>query len=201
MSDFPDFLDIQSKTPWGRTLAEFGVWCQPRAGSWLLDAGTGPGLFPARMAQSGCRAVGVDTDFSLLASGFFPIMARAAIERLPFPSATFDLVTATNVIFLLGDPLAALRECRRVLRADGQVCLLNPSEHLNVASATALADARGLEGRNRESLLGWARRAEKHGGWTEEYAAKLLARAGLRVTETVLRVGPGFARFTRAIKV
>lgn len=201
MSDFSNFLDIQSKTAWARTLAEFGTWCQPQAGTRLLDAGTGPGLFPARMAQAGCHAVGIDTDFSLLASGVFPVLARATIERLPFPAATFDLVTATNVIFLLGDPLAALRECHRVLRTDGQVCLLNPSEYLNAASATTLAEARGLDGQNRESLMGWARRAEKHGGWTEEYAARLLARAGLRVTETVLRVGPGFARFTRAIKV
>lgn len=78
--------------------------------------------------------------------------------------------------------------------------MLNPSERLTVQSATELADSRGLDGKNRESLLGWARRAEKYCGWTEEKSVNLLRRAGFRQAESVLRVEPGFARFSRAVR-
>lgn len=200
MSEFSDFLDIQTQTAWGRTLKEFAAWCNPPPGARILDVGCGPGLLPALFTQAGHFAAGLDSDFSLLrGSPFTRSIAQGDIYHLPFTTCSFDLLTATNVIFLLGDPLRALRESRRVLSADGQLCLLNPSERLTVKSATELADSRGLDGKNRESLLGWARRAEKYCGWTEEKSVSLLHRAGFRQVGTVLRVGPGFARFSRAV--
>jgi ubiquinone/menaquinone biosynthesis C-methylase UbiE len=135
----------------------------------------------------------------LLASSQVPV-ACADVYCLPFLPSTFDFLTATNLIFLLGDPLRALRECRRVLKADGRLALLNPSERLTVAAATALAEERGLQGKNRESLLGWAKRAEKHGPWTEEHARQSLRKAGFDLLETTLKVGPGFAQLARAKK-
>lgn len=203
MTEFSDFLQIQTGTAWGRTLADFAEWCTPSAGNRLLDLGCGPGLLPALFAQCGCRAFGLDNDFSLLADSRrfnFSSVINGAVYHLPFSPASFDFLTSTNVIFLLGDPLRALRECHRVLRAGGQLALLNPSELLTVEAATTLADARGLDGRNRESLLGWAKRAEKHSGWTEESARKLLKEAGFKMTRTELRLGPGFARLVRAEK-
>jgi ubiquinone/menaquinone biosynthesis C-methylase UbiE len=198
-AEFSDFLEIQTRTAWGRTLAEFADWCAPQAGTLLLDLGCGPGLLPALFTHRfGCRAIGIDYDPALLASAQVPV-ACADVYCLPFPSSTFDFLTATNVIFLLGDPLRALRECRRVLKADGRLALLNPSEHLTVAAATALAEERGLDGKNRESLLGWAKRAEKHGSWTEEHARQMLRKAGFNMEETTLKVGPGFAQLVRAV--
>lgn len=200
MNDFADFLEIQTQTAWGRALKEFAGWCSPPPGARILDAGCGPGLLPMLFAQAGFQALGLEADFSLLRQSPFPHrLIRGDIYHIPFTAHSLDLLTATNVIFLLGNPLRALRECRRALKADGQLCLLNPSERLTTRSALELADVRGLDGKNRESLLGWARRAEKYGGWTDEKAASLLARAGFRQIETVLRVGPGFARFSRAV--
>ncbi len=200
MNDYADFLEIQTQTAWGRALKEFAGWCSPPPGARIFDAGCGPGLLPALFWQAGHFAAGLDSDFSLLrGSPFTSCIAQGNIYRLPFTACSFDLLTATNVIFLLGDPLRALRECRRVLKADGQLCLLNPSERLNTHLALELADARGLDGKNRESLLGWACRAEKFGGWTEEKSASLLRCAGFKQIETILRVGPGFARFSRAV--
>lgn len=45
-------------------------------------------------------------------------------ERLPFPDATFDTVLATCVFCSVADPVQGLREVRRVVKADGQVLLL-----------------------------------------------------------------------------
>lgn len=197
-TEFSDFLEIQTRTAWGRALADFADWCSPAAGTLLLDLGCGPGLLPALFTRRfGCRALGLDYDLALLSSAENPVVCADA-SLLPFAPASFDVVTATNVIFLLRDPLSALRECRRILKSDGTLALLNPSEHLNQAAAAALADARNLDGKNRASLLGWAKRAEKHGGWSEAHTRNLLRRAGFSLCETRLMLGPGFARLARA---
>jgi ubiquinone/menaquinone biosynthesis C-methylase UbiE len=202
MSDFADFLEIQTQTAWGKTLIDFVDWSLvPGENITLtLDIGTGPGLLPALLStRRSLLAIGLDTDYSLLhaAPKNIPV-TQAPAEHLPFPPATFDMVTATNVIFLINDPLRALRECHRILKPGCSLCLLNPSERLTVLAADTLADARGLTGKNRESLLNWAARAEKHGGWSESRARELHTRAGFQLIETVTRVGPGFARYTRA---
>jgi ubiquinone/menaquinone biosynthesis C-methylase UbiE len=214
LSDFSNFLDVQTKTAWGRTLAEFATFCNPSTYSnprpelvegrrskhvpIVLDIGCGPGLLPALFANRGCKVVGVDFDHSLLAARFVPTLVQADAFKLPLPAARFDMVTATNILFLLADPEQALREWKRVLVPGGMLCLLNPSEHLSLSAATRLAHERGLDGTARESLLNWAQNAETHFRWTESEMRELLSRAGFRLEESVLWVGPGFARFTRA---
>lgn len=198
MNDFSNFLDVQTKTAWGRTLAEFASFCAPSPASVILDVGCGPGLLPAIFARGGHVAYGIDTDFSLLSSFLSFNLTQADALNLPFPSATFNLVTATNLLFLLDDPLRALREWKRVLVPGGRLCLLNPSEDLSLNATMRLADKRGLASTARESLLNWAENAEKHIRWTENEMRELLSAAGLQLEESVLRVGPGFARFARA---
>ncbi len=198
MSDFSNFLDIQTKTAWGRTLAEFASFCNPRPASVLLDVGCGPGLLPALFADRGCKVFGVDFDLGLLTSRLVPSLAQADAFALPFEPSTFNLVTATNLLFLLDDPVRALLEWKRVLEPGGELCLLNPSEKLSIPAARLLADERELDGTARESLLNWAHNAETHFRWTESETAELLSRTGFRMEESTLRVGPGFARFARA---
>ncbi len=199
MNDFSNFYEIQTQTPWGRTLAEFASFCAPRPASVILDIGCGPGLLPSIFARAGHIAYGVDVDFSLLSVRLAPHLAQADASALPFPSASFDLITATNLLFLLDTPLKALLEWKRLLHPGGQIALLNPSEHLSVKAAAHLADERGLEGASRASLLNWADNAERHFRWTETETHALLAQAGLTILETCLRVGPGFARLVRAV--
>lgn len=198
MSDFSNFLDVQTKTAWGRTLAEFASFCGPEPASLILDIGCGPGLLPAIFTRKGHTAFGIDADFSLLSSTLAPNLIQADALDLPFQPSTFNLITTTNVLFLLDDPLIALHEWTRILAPDGELCLLNPSENLGESAATRLADERGLHGTVRKSLLNWAQNAEHHFRWTEDETRDLLSRAGLQLEESVLRVGPGFARFVRA---
>ncbi|NCP85824.1 MAG: hypothetical protein CO094_11040 [Anaerolineae bacterium CG_4_9_14_3_um_filter_57_17] len=202
MSDFSDFLEIQTRTAWGRTLAEFAEWCAPQAGTRALDVGCGPGLFPQLLtSRYRVQAIGLDADFGLLRSAPAKFSAtQADANFLPFSPAAFDFVTAANLIFLLADPRQALMEVYRVLRPGGALMLLNPSEKLTVSAALALADTRGLAGKSRASLLGWAHNAEKYGGWSAEVAYNLHMSCGFELSETILRVGPGFARLTRARK-
>jgi len=198
VNDFSNFLEIQTKTGWGRALSEFADFCAPPPASLILDVGCGPGLLPSIFTQAGCRAYGADADLLLLSTSLSPNLVQSDAGALPFPPAAFHLITATNLLFLLEKPLCALEEWKRLLLPNGEICLLNPSERLSVGAAVNLADARGLDGAARDSLLNWAHIAEQRSRWTEDQTRALLARAGLELLETTLRIGAGFARFTRA---
>lgn len=190
---------IQTGTGWGRTLEQFAAWCAPRAGWRALDVGCGPGLLPALLEQRGCSAVGVDLDLGSPGERLFPQLAQADAFSLPFSAGWFDLVTASNLLFFLAEPQKALLEFHRLLRPGGQICLLNPSEQMSVAAASALAEQHHLDGIARRSLLVWAARSEAHARWDEAALRSLLFTAGLALVESCLRVGPGLARFARAM--
>jgi SAM-dependent methyltransferase len=195
-----DFTFIQTQTGWQRTLLSFVDWCAPEVGWRVLDVGCGPGIFPAMLSSRGCRAFGVDLDpNAFLPEPLHADVAIADAVRLPFPDNSFDLVTASNLLFLVPNPVQVLREWARLLLPSGQVALLNPSEKLNRSSAMALAEARGLDLRARETLLHWAQLAELHARWDQDALERLLNAAGFKFVETRLRIGPGLARFARGI--
>jgi ubiquinone/menaquinone biosynthesis C-methylase UbiE len=197
----PDFYSIQTQTGWQRALESFADWCSPAPGCLALDVGCGPGLFPMLLRQRGCHAWGVDLDGGLLRqSRLAQPLVQADARLLPFPAATFQLVTASNLLFFLSEPDEALFEMARLTLPGGQVCLLNPSEHLSVESAEMLVKQRNLQGIARRSLLKWARRAENHQRWSELELSDLYRSAGLYLLETALKIGPGLACFARGVK-
>ena len=198
LRDVDTFLELQTQTGWGRTLAGFAAWCQAQPGWRVLDVGCGPGLLPALFARQGCNALGLDLEADMfLPQPLHPQVLVAHGEALPFPGGMFDLVTASNLLFLLADPRPTLDEMRRVARPGGILALLNPSEYLNQDAAVVLAEAKALQGLARASLLNWAQRAEANHRWTEPEMNNLLLAAGIQPLENSLKVGPGFARFTR----
>lgn len=198
--DVFDFVRIQTETGWSKALAQFANWCSPRPGWRILDVGCGPGLLPAIFQQLDCQAFGVDLDLKLLSDGRLHTgLACADASRLPFSEGCFQLVTASNLLFLLADPLPVLKEMARLTFPDGRICVLNPSEHLSVASATEIANQRRLEGLARASLINWASQAESKTSWTANQTEKWFAAAGLRLNTTILKIGPGFARYACGI--
>jgi ubiquinone/menaquinone biosynthesis C-methylase UbiE len=193
-----DFYRIQTATGWKRTLNAFASWCGPKPGWRTLDVGCGPGYLPALMASLGCTAFGVDLNLNAVHPyRLHSMLALGDAHHLPFPPRSFHLITASNFLFLLQDPLEVLIEFNRLLDPIGQIGLLNPSEFLNVKSAGALADKHNLSGLDRQSLIGWAEKAESNWRWTEDDLEKLLSKAGLIYVESCLKVGGGLARFTR----
>ena len=178
-------------------LRSFASWLDPQPASLILDVGTGPGLLPAIFAQNGCRALGVDSSFEMFRDALHPDLILAEVTALPLPLASFDLIAASNLLFLLPDPRTALIEMARLLAPTGEIALLNPSERMSIAAATALADQRGLEGLARETLLHYAGRAERHFRWSEADLCELFASANLELTETVTKMGEGLVRFAK----
>ena len=178
-------------------LRSFASWLDPKPASLILDVGCGPGLLPAIFAQSGCRAIGIDSAFEMFRDALHPDLILANILTLPFKPSTFNLITASNLLFLLPNPLSALKEMTRLLAPAGEIALLNPSEKMSVVAATALADERNLEGLARETLFNYATRAENHHRWSEDNLKELFASANLELTDTTTRMGKGLVRFVR----
>jgi ubiquinone/menaquinone biosynthesis C-methylase UbiE len=97
-------------------------------GDLVVDVGCGTGRAVAELAERGMRAVGVDTDETMLTAArrrWPDLDTRAAdAAALPFEDGQVRGYRADKVYHLLPDPVAALVEARRVLATDGRIVLL-----------------------------------------------------------------------------
>lgn len=95
----------------------------------VLEIGFGTGLNLPHYPPTGVASLTIVDPAELLparvqeriARAPFPVThARLDAERLPFDDARFDTVVSTWTLCTIPDPVAALREIRRVLRPSGQ---------------------------------------------------------------------------------
>ena len=108
-----------------------------RAGERVLDVGVGPGFLAAEMAAEvgpDGKVCGIDPSGSMLAiaqtratqPGSAPVELKPGdANHLPYPDASFDVATATQVLEYVEDIPGALAELRRVLRHGGRVLVLD----------------------------------------------------------------------------
>ncbi|WP_425471216.1 class I SAM-dependent methyltransferase [Xylanimonas allomyrinae] len=100
----------------------------------LLDVGCGPGTVTVDLARvlAGGEVVGVDAAPQVLeaarehaaAVGYQNVrFEKANAYELPFAADTFDVVYAHQLLQHLSDPVAALREMRRVAKPGGLVAV------------------------------------------------------------------------------
>jgi SAM-dependent methyltransferase len=84
----------------------------------VLDNSCGVGLYLERLAPAAHPAIGLefDRERALEAAGRHPAVVRAAGERLPLASGSFDLVLSHEVIEHVADDAAAVAEMVRLLR-------------------------------------------------------------------------------------
>lgn len=81
----------------------------------LSEFGAVEGVEPSEEGMAYCRSRGLTG------------VVQAEAHALPYPDATFDLVTALDVIEHLDDDVAALREFQRVLKPGGHLLLYVPA--------------------------------------------------------------------------
>jgi SAM-dependent methyltransferase len=105
-----------------------------RRGDRLLEIGCGGGLLLRDALASGVSAIGIDHSEEMVslarerAPGAEVVLASA--EQLPFEDASFTAAAMSVVFFFLPDPVAVLRECRRVLRAGGRMAVYTNAPEL-----------------------------------------------------------------------
>jgi ubiquinone/menaquinone biosynthesis C-methylase UbiE len=119
--------------PAAKRLRGFGLQLfPPQENLAILDVGCGTGTQLALYQLPGCRLVGIDTSAAMLglARAKLGEMAELYLEdaaHMRFDSATFDLAILALVIHEMSSDLriAVLQECRRVVKKNGRLMLLD----------------------------------------------------------------------------
>jgi len=116
---------------WAEHVARYALATRFAQGRRVLDLGCGTGYGTADLAQVASAAVGVDLapDAIDYAVSHFPAarFLACSASAVPFPSASFDLVTAFEVIEHLRDWRALLAEAHRVLEPNGLLIVSTPN--------------------------------------------------------------------------
>jgi len=111
----------------------------------LLDIGTGEGHLLRALAPAARRAVGIDVATSALRVArsqlYVAGLGRCEIKRgdmyhVDAPDGSFDTVTMDRILAEATDPLAALHEAGRVLRAGGRLIVVEEFDALAPRAGT-----------------------------------------------------------------
>ncbi len=202
------FAQVQATPGWDAVIQSFARFIALPPNSRVLDVGCGPGSLARHLVRDGHTVAGIDADplmidrAQYLATEVNGVTFEVGdVRNLRFDDGAFDAALATNVIFLLPDPLAGLRQMTRAVKPGGLVAMLNPSPKMSVAAAEAQADEHKLEGMARVSLVNWARAAEANRRLSVEEAKALFTAVGLIQLESAEKVGPGLALFVKGYKI
>lgn len=166
-----------------RTAANSAAYLLPRlhAGQALLDVGCGPGTLSVDLARRVApgEVVAIDREREVLVqarrhaetSSVAVAFEVGDVYALAFPDARFDVVHAHQVLQHLTDPVAALREMRRVT-CPGGIVAVRDSDYSSFSFAPVLPELerwlaayRAVARRNRAEpdagrfLKAWARAA------------------------------------------
>ena len=96
----------------------------------LLDIGCGDGEFSYRIRKLGWAVEGLDFDAEAarLAEQRHGLKVNVcSVEEMAYPDDSFDAVTMNHVIEHLADPLAVLRNVRRILKPGGRLIVVTPN--------------------------------------------------------------------------
>jgi len=167
-----------------RTAENSAAYCLPhlQPGMTILDVGCGPGTITADLAAiiAPGRVVAVEVSAEALEIAKSEAATRGQanidfavgdVHDLAFPDASFDVVHAHQVLQHVADPVAALREMRRVCKPGGIVAVRDSDydgffwfpgvpalDHWR-ALYHAVATANGGDPNAGRKLLSWAQKA------------------------------------------
>jgi SAM-dependent methyltransferase len=132
---------------WAEHVSRYAFASRSAAGASVLDIGSGTGYGTAELAHGARSAIGIDIAAEAVAHSRanYPqpnlSFLAASATALPFIDASFDLVTAFEVIEHLTEWRGLLAEARRVLKPDGVFIVSTPNK-------LYYAESRGTEGPN-----------------------------------------------------
>lgn len=133
-------MTLGSHVHW-RALTRHAVAARP--GERILDVAAGTGTMSAKFAADGAQVTALDFSAGMLAEAKRRHGDDGRIEfvqgdatKLPFEDASFDATTVSFGIRNFNDPLAALREMRRVTRPGGRIVVCEFSTPVTAAART-----------------------------------------------------------------
>jgi ubiquinone/menaquinone biosynthesis C-methylase UbiE len=203
------FTQVQATDGWDRVLAPFARFVAPARAAHVAAVRCRPGSPVRRLACEVTLAYGCDADRGMIDQAQ-KLAAEADVHNvefrvgtlpdLPYAPDRFDVVTATNVIFLQRNPASALCGMVNVCRPGGLVAMLNPSPQMSMAAAAAYADQRGLTEFNRVSFINWGNVAEQSHRFSEAQIVKMFEAVGLSEIVIEAKIG-GLALCAKARKL
>ena len=116
-------------------LAEKVEFAKPQAHEFALDVACGPGAFVLAVAPRVSFAVGIDFTSEMLRQArqfqaekqiLNAVFALADADSLPFPDASFDLVSCQHAFHHISKPEPVLLEMLRVTKPEGRLLILDP---------------------------------------------------------------------------
>ncbi len=132
---------------WAEHLARYAYATRFAARARVLDIGCGAGYGTAELAQSALSATGIDVSAEAIAyaRAHYPLpntnFLTASATAVPFAAASFDLITAFEVIEHLDNWHDLLIETRRLLHPNGTFLVSTPNK-------LYYAESRASEGPN-----------------------------------------------------
>ncbi len=130
---------------WAEHIARYAFAARLAEGARVLDIGCGTGYGTAELAQHARSATGVDVSADAIAYArqHYPTatFVEASATSIPFPAASFNLITAFEVIEHLDNWHELLIEARRLLNPKGTFLVSTPNK-------LYYAESRAKEGPN-----------------------------------------------------
>lgn len=146
--------------------AEFSLLMKllrPSSGATLLDVGSGTGYFSRRFAAAGLRVTGLDPDPAMIAfgrnAGGGVNYVSGTATNLPFPTQSFDYVSAVTSLCFVAEAWRGLEEIWRVGRHGMVLGLLNRHSML-YRQKRGTGSYRGARWDAISDVLAWVQRLE-----------------------------------------
>lgn len=101
----------------------------------VVDVGCGTGNYLLALSEIvGCDCWGIEPSVAMLAEAQRRLIKahlfHASAERMGLPTGQFDFVFAVDVVHHLTDRPRSIRECFRILRPGGKLCLVTESAEM-----------------------------------------------------------------------
>jgi len=119
-------------TPFGREKATMGLGAllpPYQAGGRLLDIGCGNGYYLAVMKELGWEVAGIEIDpkaAEVAKSRFDILVHQGNLENAPFDDNYFDVITMSQVIEHVPDPVLFIQNAAKFLKPSGQMVVVTP---------------------------------------------------------------------------